>query len=209
MNQLDREVAILSKYGMILMKTEHASIQGWFQLGTFLGIGVVLLIVTSLMLPYAASAETIYSYIDEHGTPVLTDNYDSIPERYRAKVKTTERSVSPPPQTAPLGAIHNTVTIWTKNMTATIGGFAPEISGLSPAQSKILMTAGLAGLICVIAMYMTRSQVIKFLSLWVLILTGIVTPVLLYTNQGGAGDVMKTKVTDAAKKQQDRLQQVP
>ena len=35
----------------------------------------------------------------------LTDNYDSIPERYRAKVKTTERSVSPPPQTAPLGAI--------------------------------------------------------------------------------------------------------
>jgi hypothetical protein len=58
-------------------------------------------------------------------------------------------------------------------------------------------------------MYMTRSQVIKFLSLWVLILTGIVTPVLLYTNQGGAGDVMKTKVTDAAKKQQDRLQQVP
>jgi len=191
------------------MKPERTSIQRWFQKGMLLGIGGAVLIVANLAMPYAAAAETLYSYINEQGTPVLTDDYNSIPERYRAKVKTTERSVSPPPQTAPLGTIHNTVTNWTKNMTATIGGFAPEISGLSPAQSKILMTAGLAGLICVIAMYMTRSQVIKFLSLWVLILTGIVTPVLLYTNQGGAGDVMKTKVTDAAKKQQDRLQQVP
>ena len=192
------------------MKKEHASIQRWFQKGIHLGIGVVLLIiVTSLMMPYAIAAETIYSYIDEQGTPVLTDNYDSIPERYRAKVKTTERSVSPSAQTAPLGAIHNTVTNWTKNMTATIGGFAPEISGLSPAQSKILMSAGLVGLVCVMAMYMSRSQIIQFLSLWVLILTGIVTPVLLYTAQGGASDVMKAKVTDAAKKQQDRLQQTP
>lgn len=192
------------------MKREHASIQRWFQKGMHLGIGVIfLLIVTSLMMPYAAVAETIYSYINEQGTPVLTDNYDSIPERYRAKVKTSERSVSPPAQTAPLGAIHNTVTSWTKNMTGTIGGFAPEISGLSPAQSKILTTAGIVGLICVIAMYMSRSQVIKFLSLWTLILAGIVTPVLLYTAQGGASDVMKAKATDAAKKQQDRLQQVP
>src|SRR5438874_9594322 len=103
-----------------------------------LGIGVVLLIGTSLMMPYVATAETIYSYINEQGTPVLTDNYDSIPERYRAKVKTTERSVSPPAQTAPLGAIHNTVTSLAKNMTGTIGGFAPEISGLSADQSKIL-----------------------------------------------------------------------
>jgi hypothetical protein len=77
---------------MILMKKEQASIQRWVQKGMLLGIGVVLLIVTSLMMPYAAAAETIYSYIDEQGTPVLTDNYNSIPERYRTKVKTTERS---------------------------------------------------------------------------------------------------------------------
>lgn len=194
---------------MILMMKEHAYIQRWFQKGMHLGIGIVLLIGTSLMMPYAVAAETLYSYINEQGTPVLTDDYNSIPERYRAKVKTTERSVSQPAQTAPLGAIHNTVTSWTKKMTGTIGGFAPEISGLSPAQSKILTSAGLVGLICVIAMYMSRGQVIKFLSLWILILTGIVTPVLLYTAQGGESDVMKAKATDAAKKQQDRLQQVP
>lgn len=191
------------------MKKEHASIQRWFQKGTRLVIGIALLIATSLMMSYAAAAETIYSYINEQGTPVLTDNYDSIPERYRAKVKTTERSVSPPAQTAPLGAIQHTVTSWAKNTTGTIGRFAPEISGLSPGQSKILTVAGLVGLICVIAMYLTRNQAIKFISLWTLILTGIVTPILLYTAQGGAGDVMKAKVTDAAQKQQDRIQQVP
>lgn len=191
------------------MKKEHASIQRWFQKGMHFGIGVVLLIGTSLMMPYAAAAETIYSYINEQGTPVLTDNYESIPERYRAKVKTTERSVSPSAQTAPLGAIQHTVTSWAKNMTGAIGGFAPEISGLSPAQSKILTTAGVVALICVIAMYMSQNQAIKFLSLWTLILAGIVTPVLMYTAQDGGANAMKAKFTDAAKKQQDRLQQVP
>jgi hypothetical protein len=194
---------------MILMKKEHAPFQRRFQKGMHLGIGVVLLIVTSLMMPYAAAAETIYSYVDEKGTPVLTDNYDSIPERYRAKVKTTERPVSPPAQTTPLGTIHHTVTSWGKKITGAIPGFAPEIAGLSPAQSKILTTAGFVGLICMIAMYMSRNQAIKFISLWILIISGIVTPVLLYTAQGGAADDMKAKATDAAKKQQDRLQQVP
>lgn len=194
----------------MIMKSEPASIQLWFQRGMLLGIWIILpTIGTSLMMPYEAAAETIYSYIDDQGTPVWTDNYNSIPERYRAKVKTTERSVSQPPQTSSLGIMHNRVTSWAKNMTGTIGGFAPEISGLSPYQSKVATAAGLAGLICVIAMYMSRSQVVKFLSLWVLILLGIITPVLLYTSQDGVGDVMKAKAADTAKKQQDRLQQAP
>ncbi len=191
------------------MKKERTSIQLWFQKGLLPGMGVVLLLVTGLMMPHVVAAETMYSYIDEHGTPVLTDNYNNIPERYRAKVKTIEQSVRQPSQTAPFGAIQHTVTSWVKNITATIGGFAPEISGLSPAQSKILTTAGLVGLICVIAMYISRNQAIKFITLWTLILTGIVTPVLMYTAQGGASDVMKAKATEAVKKQQDRLQQVP
>ncbi len=191
------------------MKKEHTSIQLWFQKGLLLGMGAVLLLVTGLMMPHVVAAETMYSYIDEHGTPVLTDNYNNIPERYRAKVKTIEQSVRQPSQTASFGAIQHTATSWAKKITATAGGFAPEISGLSPAQSKILTTAGFVALICVIAMYLIRNQAIKFISLWTLILTGIVTPVLLYTAQGGASDVMKAKAADAVKKQQDRLQQVP
>lgn len=191
------------------MRIEHTPIQLCLQRGMLLGVGLVLHIVTSLLVPYEAGADTIYSYIDEQGTPVWTDNYKSIPEGYRGKVKTTERSVSKPSQTPSFGTLHHTVTSWVKNITGTIGGFAPEISGLSPYQSKFATIAGLAGVICVIAMYMSRSQVVKSLSLWILILLGITVPVWLYTSQDGMGDVMKAKATDAASKQQDRLQKAP
>jgi hypothetical protein len=174
-------------------------------------ISLVLLLATftGTVVRGEARADTIYSYIDEQGNPVMTDDYNSIPERYRAKVKTTERIVSQSSQTTSFGTMHQTVTRWAKSVTGTVDGFAPEISGLSPYQSRIATTAGLVGLICVIAMYMSRSQVVKFLALWVLILLGITIPVLLYTSQDGAGDMMKAKAADAAKKQQDRLQQVP
>ena len=69
------------------MKPERTSIQRWFQKGMLLGIGGAVLIVANLAMPYAAAAEKLYSYINEQGTPVLTDDYNSIPERYRAKVK--------------------------------------------------------------------------------------------------------------------------
>lgn len=160
-------------------------------------------------VPTDAYADTIYSYIDDQGTPVWTDNFNSIPERYRAKVKTTERSTPPTVQTSSVGSIHRLVTDWSKRVTGTVGSLAPEISGLTPDQSRIATFAGLIALVCLMAMYLSRSQVVKFLALWVLILLGVGTPVLLYTSQGGPGDVMKAKATDAAKKQQDRLQQVP
>ena len=160
-------------------------------------------------MPYRSAAETIYSYIDEQGTPVLTDNYNRIPERYRAKVKTTEQvcqsagsdcSVGDHPQDGhELGQEYdcNNRRLCSEDFRV----FARSVEDLD--------AAGLVGLICVIAMYMSRNQAIKFLSLWTLIIAGIVTPVLLYTAQGGASDVMKAKATEAAKKQQDRLQQVP
>ncbi|MEP6891437.1 MAG: hypothetical protein ABI955_12165 [Nitrospirota bacterium] len=60
--------------------------------GTATMLGVLILWISSLLLPEIASATTIYSYIDERGTPVLTDNFESIPERYRAKVRVTEQT---------------------------------------------------------------------------------------------------------------------
>jgi hypothetical protein len=52
---------------------------------------ILLLWITSSLLPGIASATTIYSYIDVRGIPVLTNNFESIPERYRAKVRVTEQ----------------------------------------------------------------------------------------------------------------------
>lgn len=190
-----------------MMKTEQPSIQQGVQPKTHLGFWIVLIITVSLMMPYEAAAETIYSYFDDQGNLAWTDNYNNIPERYRAKVKTTEGSISQPSQTTSLGTMHTWDQSWRKTITGTIGGLAPEISGLSLHQSKIATAAGLTALICVIAMYMSRSQVVKFLSLWVLILLGIATPVLIYTSEGNVGDIMKDKTVEATKNQQNRLQQ--
>ena len=62
-----------------------------------------------LVMPLAsieASATAIYSYIDEQGTPVMTDNFNTIPERYRTKVKTTEQIATAPQRPSTAGAIH-------------------------------------------------------------------------------------------------------
>jgi hypothetical protein len=193
----------------MMMRSEHTSTQQWLQRSILLGLSIVLILTASLIMPCKSIAEKIYSYLDEQGNLAWTDNYDNIPERYRAKVKITERSVTQPAQTTSFGAMHNMVTGWAQHVTGTIGSFAPAFSGFSSSQSNIATAAGLGALICIIAMYMSRSQVVKFLSLWVLVLIGIITPVLLYTSEDGIGDVMKAKAADATKKQQDRLQPVP
>jgi hypothetical protein len=49
--------------------------------------GILLLWISSLLLLEIASATAIYSNIDDPGNPVLTDNFESIPERYRVKCR--------------------------------------------------------------------------------------------------------------------------
>jgi hypothetical protein len=50
---------------------------------------------------------------------------------------------------------------------------------------------------------------IRLLALGLLFVLGVGTPVLIYTNRGGALDVMKEKATVSGQAQQNRLQQVP
>ncbi|MDZ4734234.1 MAG: hypothetical protein SGJ16_11700, partial [Nitrospirota bacterium] len=78
-------------------------------------VGMLLLLISSVLVPEIASASTSYSYIDDQGTPVLTDNFDSIPERYRAKVQTTEQ--------APKGASNHSTTV---RLQEKIAGWAPN-----------------------------------------------------------------------------------
>ena len=94
-----------------------------------------------LVLPLAsieASATTIYSYIDEQGTPVMTDNFNTIPERYRTKVKATEQIATAPQSPSTAGAIHERVSNFGRQLRDMVSGAAPNISGLSPSQSRIL-----------------------------------------------------------------------
>ena len=156
-----------------------------------------------------AWATTMYSYIDDQGTPVITDNFNAIPERYRAKVKTTEQISSAPQETSTSSAIHGRVMSWQKRVTDIASGAVPNISGLSASQSRILTYAGVAAFVLLVAMYMSKGQSIRLLALWCLIMLGLGTPVLMYISQDGPMDVIQKQAAQNEKKHQDRLQQIP
>ena len=156
-----------------------------------------------------ASATTIYSYIDEQGTPVMTDNFNAIPERYRAKVKTTEQVATASESTSTAGTIHERVSNFGRQLRGMVSGAAPSISGLSPSQSEILTYAGVAAIILLIAMNVSKGPFIRLLALGCLIMLGLATPILMYVSNDGPMDVMKNKASQVEKKHQDRVQQIP
>jgi hypothetical protein len=173
----------------------------------------LLAMVSGLLMPLTSSMEagatTMYSYIDDQGTPVVTDNFNAIPERYRAKVKATEQTSSAPQGGSTAGAIHERATSWQKRVTDMASRAVPNISGLSASQSKILTYAGVAAIVLFIAMSMSKGQSIRLLALWCLIMLGLGTPVLLYVSKDGPMDVLQKQAAQTEKKHQDRLQQIP
>jgi hypothetical protein len=173
----------------------------------------LLAVMSGLFMPLTSSMEagatTMYSYIDDQGTPVITDNFNAIPERYRAKVKTTEQTSNVPQGTSTAGTIHERVTKLGRQFTDMASNSVPNISGLSTSQSKILTYAGVAAIVLFIAMYMSNGQSIRLLALWCLIMLGLATPVLMYVSKDGPMDVIQKQAAQTEKKHQDRLQQIP
>jgi hypothetical protein len=165
-----------------------------------------------LVMPLAsieASATTMYSYIDEQGTPVMTDNFNTIPERYRARVKTTEQIATTSQRTSTASTINERVSNFGRQLRDMVSGAAPNISGLSHSQSEILTYAGLAAIVLLVAMNVMKGQFIRLLALGCLIILGLATPVLMYVSDDGPMDVMKKKASQVEKKHQDRVQQIP
>jgi hypothetical protein len=163
--------------------------------------------VMPLAFPMETLATTMYSYIDEQGTPVITDDLNTIPERYRAKVKTTDLTPTAPQRTSTAGAIHDRITNWGRQLRDMAIGGAPNISGLSRAQSQILTYAGLAAVVLLAAMKLSKGQMVRLLATWCLLMLAIGTPVLLYISDDGPANVMKTKAAAIQGKQEERLKQ--
>ena len=172
----------------------------------------LLAVGSGFLMPLAsmeALATTMYSYIDEQGTPVITDNLNTIPERYRARVKTTEQISSASQRTSTAGTIHERVTNWGRQLKDMASSAMPNISGLSPSQSQILTYAGLAATVLLVAMKLSKGQMVRLLAIWCLIMLGLATPILMYVSKDGPMDVMKNKAAQIEKQRQDRTQQIP
>ncbi|MBD0315543.1 MAG: hypothetical protein ICV75_02535 [Nitrospiraceae bacterium] len=169
-----------------------------------LGCLITGLLLGAFVVP-GAFAVTIYSYIDDQGNMVATDALDTIPDKYRSRVRSHERLDVPPPTPSFLQTVqrrvHNTIKEWGP----TIPSFRAE--GLGPQQSRILTYAGGIAVVLVAVMCLSKSQFLRLLGFCLLVVLGIGTPVLLYVSDGGALDVMKTQATKAGQAQHNRLQQ--
>lgn len=177
--------------------------------GTATMLGVLILWISSLLLPEIASATTIYSYIDERGTPVLTDNFESIPERYRAKVRVTEQTPQSTSEHSAAIKLQQKMADWAHRTDGMLGSFAPSISGLTPYQSRLLSFGGLVAVICLFARLLGRGQAIRFLSLWGLIMLGLTVPALFFTSQDAPLDRLSGQAGKIQEKQQEHLQRAP
>ena len=148
---------------------------------------------------------TIYSYIDEQGNMVATDALDTIPHKYRSRVRTHERPDVPPPTPSFLQAVQRSVQTKAKEWGWTMS--SSQLGGMTQQQSRILTYAGGIAVVLLTVMLLSKSPFLRLLGFCLLIVLGIGTPVLLYVSDGGALDVMKTQATKAGQAQHNRLLQ--
>lgn len=149
-------------------------------------------------------AVTIYSYIDEQGNLLSTDTVDTIPDKYRSRVKSHERPDPVTPAPSFLHAVQRTVQNKVKDWGWKLPSF--QMDGLTAQQSNILTYAGGIAVLLIV-MLLSKSQFLRLLGFCLLIVLGIGTPVLLYVSDGGTADVMKSKAGKVGQAQQNRLQQ--
>ena len=166
--------------------------------GAIVPLSIVTVVVIAITIMGVASpiqAKPLYSYTDEKGMRIITDNYSQIPPSSRAKVTTVEQEAD-----GPVAQIERV-----GELAGSAKGFVVAVPGMSFQQSRIITYASVFGLLCLIAMNLSRSEAIRALALWCLVLTGICAPVLVYIADDGAAAVMKNKAAEIQQKQQDRL----
>jgi hypothetical protein len=165
-------------------------------------IGLLLFGISSLFLEGILWAKPLYSYRDERGTNVITDNYERIPERYRTKVTTVEQEtdLSNLPS-----AISHGVGGLVKGVDSSLGGATITVPGMSPYQSHAMTVAGSLALLFLVLRKFSRSQAIRFLALWGLVMLGLVMPVLIFFSQDAPLDKLRGQASQIQTKQLDHL----
>lgn len=157
-----------------------------------------------------ASAGAIYSYIDDKGNAVYTDKLETIPEKYRAKVKVRQLSDPESKVSSAFHSVQQTIKDRVKAFGSKGSSGTSGVNLSSLDQETILNYAGAAAVFLLLVMYFSKkSPMIRLLALGLLFVLGVGTPVLIYTSTGGTLDVMKQKATATGQAQQNRLQQAP
>lgn len=172
---------------------------------------LILLICLCVALGMSTNVEvlatTIYSYIDDQGNPVLTDSPETIPDKYRAKAKMHEQPGSVEKAPSKIQSIQQKLQEGGKSFGWEMPTFSSKLQKFSLSESPILNYAGIAAIVLLLIMYLSKnSPMIRLLALGLLIVLGIGMPLLMYTSDGGSMDILKKKAVASGQAQQDRLQ---
>jgi hypothetical protein len=100
------------------------------------------MVLTCLLgvLVSGVDAKPLYSYTDEKGMRIITDNYNQIPPSYRARVTTVEQESD-----NSVGEIERV-----GEFVGSAKGFVVAVPGMSYQQSRIITYASLLGLLCLV-----------------------------------------------------------
>lgn len=169
------------------------------------GMGVGLVSVCVVMMAcliqgawMEASASTVYSYTDERGNAVYTDDLRKVPPKHRGTVQQFERKAAP-----------TSVGEKVKDFGSKFRSVGVNMGNMSKDQTMTLNYAGGAAVFLLMVMYLSKeSPMVRLLALGLLIILAIGTPILIYSDEGGALNIMKKKTEEAAKTNDKRLKQV-
>lgn len=144
-----------------------------------------LLLVLVLGPPAISHAGTVYTYVDDDGTVVMTDRLKSVPPRFRDKVSVIEQQEPPPrvdpipvpsapdvPRAAPAPAAGRAGPAengnrWSRWFWSALP--AEIIPGLTQYQSVLLIGGFITGSVVFAAMMLTRNPALQFALKWALI----------------------------------------
>jgi len=187
-----------------MLKQRRAS--GWWQTVSAVIMTAACAGAWLVILPDSASAKTIYSYVDERYTTVITDDFETIPKQYRDKVKVIEEGVQGAPSSSPIGKLQQKVDGLSRSGVKGFDRLTPKIKGATHYQSQVLTLGGLIILVSLILRAFVRSEVIRFLSLWCMIMSVLVVPALYFTSQDAPLDRIRGTAGKIQDKQIEHLQ---
>lgn len=182
--------------------TRQIRVFGWNKVGLLACLALLwcgCFMAGSMESAWAAT----YKYVDDKGTVVFTDKLDSIPERYRARVKVVENGESA--KVGGPGATVKQVTDRAKDMASR---FTIAIPGLSPYQSTVLTVAFAAAVLMFATMMLSGNKAVQLLMRWLLVLLLIGTTATMYFSEGGLTQKAKGAAKEMERTQQQKAQQI-
>ena len=153
-----------------------------------------------------------YTYVDDKGTVVFTDNKDNIPARYRARVKVLEERESAKGGGGLIEKGATAVEQVTAKVTGKITDTASQspitIPGLSPYQSRVLSLACVAAVLMAGTMLLSGNPAVRFLMRWLLVLLAIGTTATMFFSEGGLAQKATGTAKELERTQQQKSQQI-